>query len=331
MSESLGNIAAVSVRNVWQNEQYDFTPWLAEEENIKLLGEAIGLELEVENTEVAVGPYSADIVARDVGTGDYVVIENQFGKTNHDHLGKVITYGSALNASAIVWLAEEFTEEHRRALDWLSDHTTDDIVFFGVAIELLQIDDSRPAVRFNVASRPADTVRKEAVSKASDELSDTRKLQLEFWHLFRERLLESKVVASAQSARPQYWFDVALGRSSVNISNIADTYGNRVGIRVYLAGKVADAALDQLGAQREAIEAELGEELQWNPNPDNRDKIIATHRHADLTDRDSWSAHCDWLVDMNRRFLKTFGPRVKKLDLNSQVADDGDDTGADVQ
>ena len=113
------------------------------------LGEAVGLELEVENTEVPVGPYSADILARDAGSDKFVVIENQLEKTDHDHLGKALTYASILDASVVIWVARRFTEEHAKALTWLNDHTTDELSFYGVAIELWQIDESLPALKFN--------------------------------------------------------------------------------------------------------------------------------------------------------------------------------------
>jgi len=132
----LGKIKTVPLRSIWKNEAYDFTPWLSE--NITDLGEALGLELEFEDKEVSVGPYSADILAKDAGTGQYVVIENQLEKTNHDHLGKCITYSAVLNASAVIWVASDFTEEHKKALDWLNDHTSDEIAFYGVKIELIQ-------------------------------------------------------------------------------------------------------------------------------------------------------------------------------------------------
>ena len=162
----LGKIEAVGARHVWADEAADFTPWLAEEKNIALLGEALGLELEVESTEVAVGPYSADILAKDTGTGRFVVIENQLAKTNHDHLGKAVTYASALDATAVVWIAPEFTEEHQKALEWLNDHTTEDLAFYAVLLEVWRIENSPPAVRFNVISRPAGAARKAAVTRA---------------------------------------------------------------------------------------------------------------------------------------------------------------------
>ena len=317
-----GSMTKTDVRTVWRNEQQDFTPWMAQEENISLLGDALGLELEVENTEVAVGPYSADILAKELGTGRFVVIENQFGKTNHDHLGKLITYGSVLDASAVVWLAEEFTEEHHKALDWLNDHTDDELMFYGVVLELWRIDHSRPAVRFNVVSRPPQVSRKEARDISTGELTETRRLQLEFWTEFRQQLLDTKVVSTAQQARPQYWFDVPLGRSGIFLSNIANTYDNRIGVRVYFSNKVADAALEQLAPQREDIERELGEKLKWNPRPENRDKVLVLHHAADLANRDAWPEYVDWMVTTVRKCRKAFMPRLKALDLTPAPAED---------
>ena len=141
MKSTLGKFAIVDPRQIWKNESTDFTPWLASEEGIALLGDALGLELEVENTEVAVGPYSADILATDVGTGRTVVIENQLARTDHSHLGQLLTYSSVLNASAVVWLATEFSHEHSSTLDWLNEHTSDDLSFYGVRVEVWKIED----------------------------------------------------------------------------------------------------------------------------------------------------------------------------------------------
>lgn len=281
---ALGDLKKPDVRQVWRHEAADFTPWLTSEDNIVRLGNALGIELEVENCEVAVGPYSADILAKDTGTGKYVVIENQLGRTDHDHLGKAITYGSVLAASAVVWIATEFTEEHQKALEWLNDNTGEDIAFYGVQVELWQIDGSRPAVRFNVVSKPAEIVRQAAAVKAAENMTDAKRLQLQFWTRVRERLLAEKVVPSKQTPRPQYWFDVSLGRSGIVLSNTANTFDGKVGVRVYLYNNIADKAMPQLEARREQIEREIGEKLIWNPTPEKRDKIIGLYYDADISD-----------------------------------------------
>ena len=152
MKIELGNLESVEPRSVWENEAYNFTPWIAE--NIGQIGNEIGMDLEIRGTEVPAGPYSADILAEDIGTNQIVVIENQLEKTNHDHLGKAITYASELNAQIVVWLAPTFTDEHRKALDWLNTHVKDEVAFYGIRFQLWKIEDSLPALSLDVVSRP---------------------------------------------------------------------------------------------------------------------------------------------------------------------------------
>jgi hypothetical protein len=308
-----GHLRKANARTVWPNEATVFTPWLAQ--HLEELAAALGLELELVNTEVAVGPYSADILARDTGTGKHVVIENQLGKTDHDHLGKSLTYAAVLDASAVIWIATNFTEEHKKTLDWLNDLTSAEIAFYGVVLELWQIDDSKPAVRFNVVSRPADIIRQAALTSRPEELTEARKLQLDFWTQFRERLLATGKLPSVQSPRPQYWYDVSLGRSGINLSNIVNTYDNRIGVRVYISNKVAAAALPQLLDMKSDIEEEMKVELQWDPNPENRDKIIALLRDAELNDREQWEEYLDWMTETTLLFRGAFSQRIRDMDL----------------
>ncbi len=305
----LGEIKQVALRKIWGNEAYDFTPWLSE--NMERIGEAIGIELEFESMEVSVGPYSADILAKDMGTDRFVVIENQLEKTNHDHLGKCITYASVLDASAVVWIASKFTEEHKKALDWLNDHTSDEIGFYGVKVELWQIDNSQPAVRFNVISSPNAVVRQATKRKEQGELSATRKVQLEFWTAFRERLTTIGKFRSLQTPRPQYWFDVALGKSGVHLSNTFNTDKNEIGLRVYIGNKQVDKWLPYFESQRELIEKELGSKLEWNPNPNNRDKVITLTKYFDLENKDNWDEAVEWLATETINFRKVFSKMIK--------------------
>lgn len=317
MDQSLGKFTKLNVRTYWPDEAADFTPWLAHEENILRLSESLGIELEIESTEVDVGPYSADILARDSASSDFVVIENQLGKTDHDHIGKAITYAAVLDASAIVWIAPEFTEEHKKTLDWLNDNSSEDVSFFGVRLELWRIDDSKPAVQFNVVSRPADFARKSTLTKAAGPLTEVKKLQLEWWTAFRKALLDKSVLPSARKARPQYWYDVALGRSGIHLSNTANTYDKKIGVRVYLSNRYnSEVALSQLLDQKDEIENEIGEQLLWDANPEARDKIIAIYLKADISQRDKWEEYIGWMVDITGRFRNAFSPRIKLLDLD---------------
>lgn len=314
MPVDLGQMRKIEVREVWKHEEQDFTPWLAGDGNFAQLSNALGLELQIEGVEVPVGPFSADILAKD-NDGNFVVVENQFGKTNHDHLGKVLTYAATLNASAVVWIAERFTDEHRKAIEWLNDHTSEDLSLYAVELELWRIDQSKPAIQFNVLSQPSEIVKQATAAKSSGQITAAQKLQFEFWKTFREALLLRKVVPSAQAPRPQYWFNASLGRSNIFLSNIANTFDGRIGVRVYMRGGVADLALPQLEADRAAIEQEIGEALQWNPNPNAKDKTISLTREANLDDRDKWPEYVAWLVDRVAKFKRAFEGRVKKLDL----------------
>jgi hypothetical protein len=306
----LGKLKLIAPRQRWNNEARDFTPWLAN--NIEELNKALGLELEVENTEVAVGPYSADILAKDTGTDRYVVIENQLEKTNHDHLGKSITYASVLDASTIIWIATDFTEEHKKSLDWLNDHTTDELSFYGVQVELWQIDDSKAALRFNIVSKPNQAVRQAAKSKATEDLSDKRKFQLDFWNKFRDKLAKTKKIPSLQTPRPQYWFDVSLGKSGINLSTTCNTENNTVGVRVYIGNKLADEMLPFLESKKADIEEKIGAKLLWNPNPDTRDKIIALYHSTDFQDQQKVDKALDWLAEYTVKFREVFSPIIKQ-------------------
>jgi hypothetical protein len=306
----LGRFLPVSLREKWINEARDFTPWISE--NIIQLNEALGLELSVENIEVAVGPYSADILARDTGTGKYVVIENQLEKTNHDHLGKALTYASVLDASTVIWIATQFTEEHKKALDWLNDHTTEEISFYGVQVELWKIDDSKPAVRFHVVSNPVQTIRQAAKAKAGDDLTESKKFQLEFWTQFSDALAKTKQVPSVQKPRAQYWYDVSLGRSNIHLSNTCNTWEGKVGIRVYIANKIADKMYPFLESQKDKIEQQLGMSLTWNPNPDNKDKIVSITHHTDFKDKGRVDEAIKWLTDNTIKFRDTFSRIIKE-------------------
>lgn len=306
----LGKIKNVPLRSIWKNEAYDFTPWLAE--NISTLGQALGLELEFEDKEVSVGPYSADILAKDVGTGQYVVIENQLEKTNHDHLGKCVTYSAVLNASAVIWLASEFTEEHKKALDWLNDHTTEEIAFYGVKIELIQIDNSNPAIQFNVKSSPNEVVRQATKRKEQGELTEARKLQLDFWTEFKEKLKETGKIGSLQTPRPQYWFDVALGKSGIILSNTFNTWENIIGVRVYLSNKIEEEWLPYFESHKEEIEMKIGSKLDWNPNPENKDKIIGLTKSYELDKKENWKEPIEWLVNQTIIFRETFAKLIRE-------------------
>jgi hypothetical protein len=181
---SLGRLEKVEVRTVWVNEAGDFTPWLAKPENLKLLGDTIGLELELESVEKDVGPFRADILCKNTASSAWVLIENQLERTDHTHLGQLLTYAAGLEAVSIVWVAPRFTEEHRAALDWLNKVTSESVNFFGLEIELWRIGESPIAPKFNIVSQPNDwskTVSDGARVIGAVAVSETSQLQMKYW------------------------------------------------------------------------------------------------------------------------------------------------------
>ena len=319
---TFGRLEKLEPRDYWPNEASSFTPWLAEPANIRLLGEAIGVELEVEIVEAAVGPFAADIVCRSLGDEHRVVIENQLERTNHDHLGKLLTYAGGLdNVRTTVWIAPEIREEHRAALDWLNSVTGEEVNFFGVELQVWKIGGSLPAPKFEVAVKPngwVETVR--GTTKSGVQLSAVKKLQLDYWTAFRDYLQQQESEIRPQKPAPQHWANISIGCSGARLSAIAVTWDedqktyvsglNRVELVLY--GDDSKELFGRLQADRETIEAELGESLTWHDPERARMCRVYTRRLVDLENRDDWSNQFDWLKEQLQRFDETFRDRVKR-------------------
>jgi hypothetical protein len=205
--QALGQLSRVDLCDIWVSEATDFTPWLARPENLVFLGETLGIDLELEAQEKAVGPFRADILCKDIGTGVWVLVENQLERTDHSHLDQLLTYASGLQAVTIVWIAAGFTEEHRATLDWLNKITDESFRFFGLEVELWRIGDSPAAPKFNIISKPNDWSRSVAqAARAIDdaELSETRVTQRAYWTAFHPVLNRiGGPVSGNRKAQPQ--------------------------------------------------------------------------------------------------------------------------------
>ena len=301
----------INPRKMWPNEAANFTPWLAE--NISELGEKLGMELEVVGQEVSVGPYSADILAKDINAESYVVIENQLEKTNHDHLGKSITYASALGAKTIVWIATDFTAEHKKALDWLNDNTNEDLSFWGIQLELWQISEDTASMRLNVVSTPSTNVK--TIKSRTNTESESRAIQLAFWTKSRDKLQATKKIPSLQTPQAKYWYDVRLGRSNIFLSNICNTDKSIVGIRLYIRSNVVDVYYPALMQKKEEINHELGSEPEWDANPSAKDKTIALTFQTDLSDPERVEEALNWMVEQTIIFHSVFSKEVKNIKI----------------
>jgi len=194
---SLSRLKKVQLRKAWVSESSDFTPWLAEAKNLALLGETLEMNLELEAQEKNVGPFRADILCRDLGNDSYVLIENQLERTDHSHLGQLLTYAAGLSAVSIIWVAERFTDEHRAALDWLNEKTPEGINFFGLEVELWQIGDSPFAPKFNIVSKPNEWTRSLIETRKNTELGQ---FCLEYWTGVFERVAKAGILQA--TAKP---------------------------------------------------------------------------------------------------------------------------------
>ncbi len=213
MSNKLGKINRVDLRKVWNHEARHFTNWLAE--NLDILGNELGVNINLIETEASVGKFSVDILAEEEISGKKIVIENQLEPTDHEHLGKIITYAAGLDAGFVVWVVREEREEFRRAIDWLNEHTDDEISFFLVRVELWKIDNSLPAPKFEVLSKPNDWA-KFVKSSLMGSTSETKIKQKEFWNGFKKYAQEHNTILKlGRTPRPQQWYDISIGFSSL--------------------------------------------------------------------------------------------------------------------
>lgn len=319
----LGRILTLDIRSIWRSESGDFTPWLADAENLNLLGDALHLgELTLQATEHGVGDFSADIIAVDEG-GVEVLIENQLEQTDHRHLGQVLTYLAGLNKdeATIVWMATRFREEHRAAIDWLNRQTSEGFDFFGVEIEAIRIGDSDPAPRFNVVVMPngwAKQASQTARRATSETLSETGAFYQEYWLGLRDAMADSGETSRFPKAWARHWLPFKIGRSGFQISVVVyrDERLIRVELYMHQKGMPPKQAFKALKANREEIEGDYGGPLDWQELPDRRASRIAAYmKDADVTDRADWPKQYRWIVAQLDGFKRVFGERVRSLVL----------------
>ena len=318
----LSRLEREHVREIWADEARDFTPWLARPENIELLGEVIGIELEVEGQEQSVGPFKADILCKDADSNDdhFVLIENQLERTDHSHLGQLMTYAAGLNAVSIVWIADRFTEEHRAALDWLNEITAGDFHFFGLEIEVWRIGESPAAPKFNVVSSPNDWtagVSRAAKSVAAGQVSALKQQQKEYWAGLWELLDKVRSPLTGSKPQPRHWTNFAIGRSKFKLDAVMNSQKHFIQAGLYISASDAAAYFELLRQDQAEIEGEFGSPLDWRELPNKKaSRIVFRKSDVDPTDRDDWQAQHTWFRETLEKLDRVFRPRVGALDLD---------------
>ena len=320
MKKDLGTLEKVDLREVWESENEDFTPWLAREENINKLGQKIGLDLEVEAQEKRVGKFRADILCKDINTDNWVLIENQLEKTNHGHLGQLLTYATGLDAVTIVWVAATFNEEHKATLDWLNKITDENYNFFGLEIELYKIEDSKIAPKFNLVCQPdnwSQSISREAKRIEQGEVSETKLKQYKFWTELGKELQAADTPLKLQKVYPQHWTNIAVGKTGVHLGATFNTQQERVSAQLYIIKN--KNWFKELESQKDIIEKELGEKLSWQLLPEKAASRIALYRsNSDIENTDDWKEMLKWLVLKLEKLRIVFSPRLKNLRLDSE-------------
>jgi hypothetical protein len=316
----LGNLEAVDLRTAWPDEAKNFTPWLAEDDNLAFLGSTLGLQLELEAVEKEVGPFSADILAKDLQTDRWVLIENQIESTDHNHLGQLLTYAAGLDAPIVVWIAKNFREQHRAALDYLNRSTAEEFLFFGVQIELLKIGESAFAPSFSVVAKPNNWSKQSAAIKkaAKENLSPMQILSLEFWG----QLIEgAETLYPALVARKPYkgsWQTAERLISSKTFyveNNAAFTSAKRLRVEAYIGGPAAKVVFAKLKQKQVEIEAAITGDLEWEELPEGQDSRIALYMpgYQSRDDRNEWKSQHDWILANWKPFADAIRPFLQDL------------------
>lgn len=257
----LGKLTEVNVRELWRHEQYDFSNWLAKPENTDYLSDILGLTLTEIKKEVFVGSYRCDLVARDEATGIQVIIENQLECSNHDHLGKIITYASGLDAKVIVWIVTEAREEHRSAVEWLNNNTNNEINFFLIELHAYRIGDSLPAPKFEIIEKPNGFIKISKNNSGNNEINQTQADRLAFWTKLNDVVVERGKPFNTRKATTDHWYDVAIGTSEAHIAIDLINKKGYIVVELYINNN--KELFDKLFESKEEIESALGFSMTW--------------------------------------------------------------------
>lgn len=309
----LGKLKEVDIRDVWKHEQYGFSSWLAHEENISELGDVLGLNLTDIQTEQFVGKFRCDILCKDEMTDKVVLIENQLESTNHDHLGKIITYASGLDAAVVVWIVETVRDEHASAIEWLNKHTDDSVDFFLIEVHAYQIGDSLPAVQFQIIEQPndfANTVK--SISRSGDVSEVTEKRwsnRIEFWTMFNDLIDQRGKPFNKHKATRDHWYTVAMGSTQCHITIDLINKDNRIRVGLWIPDN--KDLFDKLHAQKDQIETNMPFDLLWDRLDERKGSIVCTYIPGlDFDHKDNYDQLMNQIIDYVIAFRKVFSKLI---------------------
>ena len=301
----LGKLTEVrDLRTVWPKEAKDFTPWLAQDDNIAILSDALGIDIEVVETESSVGSFNVDIFANEIGTDRKIIIENQLEDTDHDHLGKLITYASGKSANVVVWIVKRAREEHKAAIEWLNSRTDDKIGFFLCEIKLYRIGNSEPALKFEVIEKPNDWIRE---IKKNESVSENEQRRFDYWTAFNNYAYKDPQFSKVFKPRKpstDHWMDFSIGSSACHLAVEQIIKRNEVVVELYI--NEDKELFHSLYSNKNAIEEAIGFPLDWRELPERKASRVIISKSADLENRDQWESQFDWIMETLLKMKKGF-------------------------
>lgn len=300
MCNEFVRLEPVDLREVWPHEADDFTPWLAKPKHLSWLGETLNMELSGAECEVNVGQFRADIMCLNTIDDSRVVIENLLRQSDHDHLGKVLTYGLGLEARTLVWVAENFTNEHLAVINRLNAMTDENFQFFGVEVKVAKITDSLYGVQFNIVAKPDDW-------------------REQFFFEFRSHL-----TAKNSPLNPLKWnrnspdyLGFNIGRwPEIWLSGWISATRRQIAANLHMEGPNAGSRFDELMNNRQEIESRFGAKLQWKKSPFWSEEVpqVGIYKsNTDPTDRSDWSNQFEWLREKLEKLDEIFRDRVAEF------------------
>jgi hypothetical protein len=294
MKYDLEEIKKVELREIWKHEALDFTKWLAQENNLEKLGKDLGIEINLIQTEANVGSFNVDILAEETITNKKIIIENQLETTNHDHLGKLITYAAGHDAAIIIWIVKDVREEHHRAIEWLNQHSDEGIGFFLIKIELWKIGDSKAAPNFEVISSPNEWAKVIKSSKINQTVSENDLQYFEIWKRFTDYLAEQNLNINIRKPAPKYYFDIAFGTSDAHMTLNLSSSKKLINCGIYIPQN--RDLYDYLKSKKEKIEKEVNSKLTWI-EASKASRIYINEKVNNLFDVNSSSKINKWFLE----------------------------------
>jgi len=305
----LSKLEKVNLREVWKHEASDFTNWLAKKENLELLSDEIGIDISLIQTEASVGAFNVDILAEEENTGRKIVIENQLEATDHDHLGKIITYASGYDAEFILWIVKNVRDEHKQAVDWLNEHTDQNINIFAIQMEVWRISNSPYAPKFQVIAKPNDWAKAVKKATAQNELSDTKLMQLNFWTKFKEFVQDNNGKLKLRKAYPQHWYDISFGFSNAHICLTVNSQSDQMACEVYIPD--SKPLFRALLENKVSIEKGISDCLVWEELPEKKASRIKLITKCEFSNESQWEEYHSWLLQKALCFQDIFGKNIK--------------------